>query len=92
MANVVGSGAYFGGFSSDVKSTVTGQIGAKGTSYGNISSQSYKGSSNYGGKGMTFGESVMKELQEKKKISSYAEPEQPSPTKPANKLNLNSML
>lgn len=55
MSNVVGTGAYFGGFSNDVKTTVSGEIGAKGTSYGNISSEVYKPSPSYGGKGMSFG-------------------------------------
>jgi len=74
MANVIGSGAYFGGFNNDVRSNVSGELGAKGTSYGNISSESYQYNTNYGSKGMSFGESVMRELQEKKKGSYQVEP------------------
>ena len=96
MANVIGSGAYFGGFSNEVRPTVSGEIGAKGTSYGNINSELYKSNSSYGDKGMSFGESVMKELQQKKKTSSYVEPEKTNQTYPvppaANKLNLSNML
>ena len=39
MANVIGSGAYFGGFNNDIKNN---NVPAKGSSYGNISSESYR--------------------------------------------------
>ena len=90
MSSVIGSGAYFGGFSSSNNSN-SSEV-PKGPGYGSISSDSYKygGPSASSSTGMSFGESVMKELQEKKKIMGH--PTQPEVQKAPPKLNLNSML
>lgn len=61
MANVIGSGAYYGNFSNDGN---TG--GFKKESYESFGSNSYKVPPSSNG-GMSFGESVMKTLQEAKK-------------------------
>ena len=57
MANVIGSGAYFGGFNNDMKNNSSN---TKGSSYSSISSESYKYGPSSSGGGMSFGESVMK--------------------------------
>ena len=57
MANVIGSGAYFGGFNNDMKNNSSN---TKGSTYSSISSESYKYEPSPSGAGMSFGESVMK--------------------------------
>ena len=73
MSSVIGSGAYFGGFNSNPV-TSSSEVQPKGSNYGNISSESYKYAPSSSGKGMTFGESVMRELQEKKKPVTTSNP------------------
>lgn len=53
MANVIGSGAYFGQFSNDTKTS--GEAISKGSSYGSISSDSYNCAPMSNNKGMSFG-------------------------------------
>jgi hypothetical protein len=53
MANVIGSGAYFGGFSSDPRTA--SEPASKGPSYGNISSEAYSYAPSSSSKGMSFG-------------------------------------
>lgn len=68
MANVIGSGAHYGNFSSDTKNTGSNFDNKNVGGYANISSDSYKYTGSIGGgNGLSFGQSVMKELQEKKK-------------------------
>ena len=66
MASVIGSGAYYGNFSSDTRASGT-NFDNKNSNYGNFSSQNYKYSGSVGNGNMSFGQSVMKQLQQKKK-------------------------
>ena len=56
MANVIGSGAYFGGFNNDMKNnTSSTSSNNKGSNYSSISSESYKFGPSSSGAGMSFG-------------------------------------
>jgi hypothetical protein len=89
MANVIGSGAYYGNFSNDGSSLPTTGTARKDT-YESFSASSYRpGFGSGGSTGMTFGESVMRSLQQAKKEERVDPP--PSEEKPAGKLNLAKM-
>ena len=87
MSTVIGSGAYFGNFSNEPK---TSSSEFKGSSYGSINSESFKYAPQPS-KGLSFGESVMKELYDKKKPVSPDQAPSPQP-QPTSGLNIQNMI
>lgn len=70
MANVIGSGAYYGSYSNDGPTNNSKKEGA----YESYSVNSYKlGMPSSNGGGMSFGESVMRTLNESKKVEKKVE-------------------
>lgn len=88
MSNVIGSGAYYGSYSNDGP---TSSSSKKEGAYESYSANSYKlGMPSSNGGGMSFGESVMRTLNESKKVEKKVE--QPMvEEKPSSKLNLSKM-
>lgn len=97
MANVIGSSVYYGSFSNDGSGNAP--AAGKKETYESFSSSSFNKSGSLGsgynsGASMSFGESVMRTLQQARKTEEPTEKEESSPPqaeKPSSKLNLSKM-